>query len=458
MKKRLILFLALALLFTGVFAPLSRAEDTSLLSGMMSLGAMTSQLTEEQKTELETVMEYLATGLSEEDAPQVFSWDKDTILEKLEGYDKPLEHFSSKEEVAGFIYDYFSAIAPFFQMNEEEIASQTEGLFSALGGFSMTEAGTEGETAPVEYNYSINNMYNNTFWENGSRKMSCHCDKGVYTITITDGEQEQTYLCRENEEDGTLYTVASEEPDAAKDGKAAISYEYENGKESIILRLEDGTEEVFARIIDPLHETQWYANGLELEITWYGDNNYELAINGEVEGNYTAWKYQCTLDGDVLTGTGTKSDFMGELYTDASAAFTFGDDRTTLTWKDDKEPLALEGFSFDAVNGDLTRYGWGNDDYSFSCGFSMGLYHVTIYTADGETHYEYLCTYDKATGTLTAVNPDELDFEVVGNQFALEKDEVSGNATFTQPDDSHLLWKETTGITGEEGVLLAQVY
>lgn len=99
MKKLFSLFLILAMLFTCAFSSLAEtAESNDAL----------------KQAEMEALMQWLSAQITEEEAEQVLTWDRDTILKKLEGYGQPLTYItklvwtSEKEESAkdGFSFEH----------------------------------------------------------------------------------------------------------------------------------------------------------------------------------------------------------------------------------------------------------------------------------------------------------------------------------------------------------------
>ena len=458
MKRYLTVLVALALVFAGIYMPAARAEEPSFLGSMLALAGIQAQITPEQELELEGIVQYLQQDLTEETASEIINWDKDTILQKLEGYETPLEHFASKEEAAELLAGIIGQIAPLFQMSEEQMKDQSGGIMETMAGmmdFSVEDDPYAG--------VAIDGFFNGTYWESGNLKLTSVWQDGYYKILIQDGEKEWIYLCEEDRETGWKKGIGCGDPDqteAQEDHGIATFYpQFENNGEEMVWEKTDGSKVVFSRIIDPLDETQWYREGMMLTLTWRGENGYDLQIEGYGLPDYTVWNYSCVLDDekDALTGTGKKSTFMADVYTDAQAVFAFSEGRTLLTWTDDKEETAKEGISFEGVDKTLTTETWElPDKYATNCYFAAGYYIMSVAEigTDPTVEHLYLCTYDRASSTLTAADPAQIDLEPIVSQTWLDQSELAGNATFEMLDDETMLWKEATGITGEEGIVL----
>ena len=460
MRKYLTVLTALALLLTGICMPAVQAEESSFLGSMMAVSGMQSQITPEQEQELTTIVQYLTRGLTEETALEILSWDKDTILQKMEGYETPLEHFTSKEEVAELLAGMISQIAPLFQMPEEQVMDQAGGMMGAMA--DMLDFSVSEEENPYD-GAAIDGFFNSTYWENGNLKLTAVWQDGYYKVLIQDGEKEWVYLCEEDQETGRKKGIGCGDPDQTETqedhGIATFYTQWENNRDEMVWEKADGSKTVFTRIIDPLDGTQWYREGMMLTLTWRGDNSYDLRIDGYSLPDYTTWNYLCILDEDrdALSGTGTKSTFMGDLYTDAQAVFAFSEGRTMLTWTDDQEETAKEGLAFEGVDKTLTNEVWEvPEKYALSGSFAAGYYVMTVIEigTDPTIEHTYLCTYDRTNSTLTAVDPKEVDLEPIINQAWLDQSVLAGNASFEILDDQTIVWKEATGITGNEGIIL----
>lgn len=461
MKKYLTILTALALLFTGICMPAVQAEESSLFGSMMALTGIQSQFTPEQEKELMAIVKFLGQGLTMETAvDEVSGWDKDAILKKLDGYETPLEHFASREEVAELLAGMIAQVAPLLRMSEEQMMDQAGGMMGAIADM-MDSALSEGEDL---YNdVAIDGFFNGTYWESGNLKLTSVWQDGYYRILIQDGGQEWIYLCEEDPETSWKKGVGCGDPDqteAQEDHGVATFYtQWDNNRDEMVWEKADGSKVVFSRIIDPLDETQWYREGMMLTLTWRGDNAYELRIDGYALPDYTVWVYECVLDEDrdVLTGTGTKSTFRGDLYTNAQAVFAFSEARTMLTWTDDQEETAKEGLAFEGVDKALTKEVWElTEKYVLSGAFAAGYYVMTVieYNTDPTIEHTYLCTYDRTASMLTAVDPGEVDLEPIVNQTWLDQSVLAGNASFEILDDQTIVWKEVTGITGDDGIVL----
>ncbi len=310
---------------------------------------------------------------------------------------------------------------------------------------------------------SIDGFFNGTYWENGNLKLTSVWQDGYYKILIQDGGQEWIFLCEEDQETGRKQGIGCGDPDQTEaqedQGIATFYTQWDNNRDEMVWEKADGSKVAFSRIIDPLDETQWYRDGMMITITWRGENAYNLYIQGYTMQEFTVWNYECLLDEDkdVLTGTGTKSTFMGDLYTGAQATFAFSEGRTELTWTDDKEETAKDGLVFEGVDKTLTTAVWEvPEKYAVSSSFAAGYYVVDVIEigTDPTVEYMYLCTYDRTTGTLTAVNPEEVDMETILSQTWVDQSCLAGNAIFEIQDDETMVWKEATGITGDEGIIL----
>ena len=460
MRKYLTVLTALALLLTGICMTAVQAEESSFLGSMMAVSGTQSQITPEQEQELTTIVQYLTQDLTEETALEILSWDKDTILRKLEGYETPLEHFASKEEVAELLAGMIGQIAPLFQMSEEQMMDQAGNMMGMMAG--MMDFSSSEEEDPYA-DVAIDGIFNSTYWESGDLKLTSVWQDGYYKILIQDGEKEWIYLCEEDHDTGWKKGIGCGDPDQTEiqedHGIATFYTRWENNRDEMIWEKADGSQTVFTRIIDPLDETQWYREGMMLTLTWRGDNTYDLHIDGYGLQDYTAWDYFCVLDEDrdALTGTGKKATFMGDIYTDAQAVFAFSEGRTVLTWTDDQEETAKEGLAFEGVDKVLTTKVWElPEKYALSGAFAAGYYVMTVIEIgmDPTIEHTYLCTYDRTASMLTAVNPEEVDLEPIINQAWLDQSVLAGNASFEILDDETLVWKEATGITGDEGIVL----
>ncbi len=558
MKKYLSLLMALVMVFTCAFTAASLAESAA--------PAPTMEMSPEAEKEAEAVMQWVVQNIPQEELAQVMTWDRDTVLTKLEGYDQPLQHIT-KEEIADQVIAVTDLLKMFMgsagegestgfdlsgmlggmlggAQTEGEGEStgfdlsgmlggmlggaQTEGegestgfdLSGMLGGLmggAQTEgegestgfdlsgmlgglmggAQTEGEgestgfdlssmlgglmggdgesagfdlsalfggmTDGESYEWSteeddsteedegvtIVHAFDGTYWETEGAYLGAVWYDGLYYyITVTEGESEAIYLCQADLETEKLQVVGTGDiaiEDAQPQENADTFYIDDDA--NLVWQKADGTQTVFTQDFSPLDGSIWFADGKELTLRWEGRDNYGVYIDQEPYG----WNYPCVLDeeNDVLTGVGEKFNYGDAVYTDAQATFAFQDARTKLVWTDSAEPDAQEGLTFDAVYMGVLYDIWENDQASFSFMWYNGYYMADVYL-DGKLH-SYLCTYDRSNSTFTAVDPATIDFEAL-NMY-VDAENYASTATFELLDDDHLLWRDDSGITGEEGML-----
>ena len=162
---------------------------------------------------------------------------------------------------------------------------------------------------------------------------------------------------------------------------------------------------------------------------------------------FFSWIYQCTLDetSDVLTGTGIKTHYGDDVYTDATATFALRNARREMVWTDDKEQEAINGLAFEAVARDVAEAMWSDDTYSLFMMWSEGYYDVHVYSEAGE--HAYLCTYDWDTNTLTALDPAEIPFDSMN--LYLDQALYTGTGSFVLEDDTTLVWHDDSGLAGD---------
>lgn len=323
------------------------------------------------------------------------------------------------------------------------------GLLSLFGGLLggdetdwSEDAGTEDEgDGDTE---EIIAVFSDTFWnsEDGLTTLKSVYADGRYRVTVREGENELSYLCEADADHWDQLTAVGTDD-------AAVFTCAENG--NLIWRRADGSEVVFIRYIDPLDFTRWYSDGKELTIYWLGEDGYQVYID---QPN-ASWSYECVLDGeaDELIGLGAKYGEEGELYADSLASFAFRDARSQLVWTDEKDPEALEGLTFEAISKAFTQDFWeGEDGESVFMYWMDGYYSVNIRLNDQE--YGYLCVYDRDQGTLTAVDPDSIDFDSLSME--IEHDAYASTATFVLEDDDHMVWHDDSGVTGD-GIVLVRI-
>ena len=339
-------------------------------------------------------------------------------------------------------------------------------LIGAVSGYSfvMYTSGTAAQEAPAENaewadeetpaedeGGWIDEMFNGTYWESGDLLLETVWEDGYYQVTVTGGDTALSYRCAYEDNiviDDTGYCRLTgigaddgQAPAQADHGVSAFLYSYET--QTLTWQQADGQETVFTRIIDPLDESEWFSDGLTRRIRWLGGLDYEVYI----EKMFYSWNYQCVLneETDVLEGTGLKTHYGSEEYTDSHAAFALQDARRQLTWTDEKEPDAANGIVFEAVCMDLTRSIWDNEPYTAFISWMDGYYDVHV--MDTETDHGYLCTYDWNTSTLTAVDPATVDVDSMSLYVDLTY--YTSLATFVLEDDATLVWHDDSGLTGD---------
>ena len=486
MKKYLSLLMVLVMVFTCAFTAASLAESAA--------PAPTMEMSPEAEKEAEAVMQWVVQNIPQEELAQVMTWDRDTVLTKLEGYDQPLQHIT-KEEIA----DQVIAVTDLLKMfmgsagEGESTGFDLSGMLGGLMGGAQTEGegestgfdlssmlgglmGGDGESAGFDlsalfggmtdgesYEWSteeddsteedegvtIVHAFDGTYWETEGAYLGAVWYDGLYYyITVTEGESEAIYLCQADLETEKLQVVGTGDiaiEDAQPQENADTFYIDDDA--NLVWQKADGTQTVFTQDFSPLDGSIWFADGKELTLRWEGRDNYGVYIDQEPYG----WNYPCVLDeeNDVLTGVGEKFNYGDAVYTDAQATFAFQDARTKLVWTDSAEPDAQEGLTFDAVYMGVLYDIWENDQASFSFMWYNGYYMADVYL-DGKLH-SYLCTYDRSNSTFTAVDPATIDFEAL-NMY-VDAENYASTATFELLDDDHLLWRDDSGITGEEGML-----
>ena len=488
MKRILALFLALTMLLSCALSSASLAEED---------GPSTPQ-----EKEMAQVMAWVMENLSEDERQQVLTWDRDTILEKLNGYDQPLE-YTTKEEIADQVSMIISLFGMFAGMAESSENGEgvldlfgammggaegadeggMAGLLSLFGGGAFEDdAGIEDDDSDDFEQYGILTDFDGTFWE-GSDGLALESvwQDGYYKLAIQDGDEELSYLCEYEEvvEEDTAYArftgigTGVQELDALQPdgGKAVFIYDF--WTHVLTWQRANGSEAVFTRIIDPLDESEWFKGDRTLSFCWLGENNYQVKINQL----FTEWEYLCVWDEetDVMEGTGRKESYAHEEYADSHATFAFNENRTKLTWTDEKEADAADGLTFDSVAQDVTAYTWRSTPYLLSADWLYGseYYDVHVYVenedeeaeADEEeaeesetngTEYAYVCTYDWETGVFTALDPSTLNPDSLG--YYLDSPSYVSTATFSLEDDDHILWRDDSGMTGDGIVLEREVF
>ena len=474
MKKALSILLSVFLLLGCVFPAFSLAEeDTEAL----------------KQEEFARAMVWMTQGMEQDELIQVLSWDRDTISEKLKDYDEPLE-YTTKEEIA----EQLSMITGLGQMmlNAAQNDETGEGVMGMLGMFGALLGGLNGEStgdfsgffsgeepmADWQFDGIVSDL-DNTFWECGDLKLESVFQDGYYKLLILDGSAELSYLCEYEEyvEDDVGYSrligigTGDEEMNEVQPdhGKAVFTLNAWTGE---LIWQRDGEKLVFHQIIDPLDGSIWVGNGKTITMNWNGGLNYDLTIE---QDPFDTWNYQCVMNEETntLEGTGSKKKYSETVYTDAQASFAFNENRTFLTWKDDKEADAAEGLILDAVPQNLLGITWRGEHYALFIfkpdGF--GRYGLHVYedelseemraedeedsdlTEEERIEHCYLCTYDWETRTFTAIDPTAIDFDSL--TIYMEPELYTSTATFVLSDSGQILWLDDTGLSGD-GVVLTR--
>ena len=473
MKKALSILLALMLLLPFALPSVSASETA--LAGQ-------SEPTTPKEQEFAQVLAWLMQDLTEENADQILTWDKETILGKLEGYDQPLE-YNTKEEMAdqlAVITGLFTALSSMGEEDGEGLAGLFGGLlggeeapqeggsegadaFSSLfgalmGGFTDDGMMADGE----EESYEIDEAFNGTFWKNGDTKLESVWQDGYYKVAVTQGDTELSYLCQQEDvvdeaqevQFSCLRGIGTGDEDTDKTqpdhGKASFLYDWRT--DELIWKQADGTETVFSHIVDPLDGSQWFASGKNLTLRWHGEKNYEVSIE-TLGQDFTSWHYSCVLDEstDTLTGTGRKVSLGHADDTDAQATFAFQDARRHLVWTDEKEESAISGLTFTQVPLKVVQTLWSKEPYTLSILYADGYYDIHVFEADHE--HAYLCTWDWGTSTFTALDPATLPFDSFS--LFLNKELYTSTGSFVMEADNVMVWHDDAGLTGQEGIALS---
>ena len=484
MKKGLSLILAFVLLLSCALSAL--AEDGPSAP---------------QEQEMADALAWMMQDLSEDERLQVVTWDKDTILQKLAGYDQPLQ-YTTKEEIA----DQLSMVLGLLGMvknaaenseNGEGLAAIMNGLLGAaleggdngnagmlglvslyggLNGASMSFGGDESEDWAGE---GIISAFDSTYWECGDLKMEIVFQDGYYKVAVLEGDTELSYLCKyeENTEGEELEAkligigTGDEEMNAVQLDHGITEFIWDVWHENLIWN-RNGEALVFTRIIDPLDESEWVGSNKKAAIQWHGDLNYTVTIT---QPPFDTWVYQCTLNRETntLEGTGGKEEYNRQVYA-SKATFAFNENRTALIWTDEKEPETAEGLALTAVCSSLLYTTWRNDHYALIIfnpdGF--GRYAVHVYVdemAEGwepageateenveddeveRVEYCYLCTYDWENSVFKALEPASIDFDSL--EVYQDPELFTSTATFVLQDENHILWLDDSGLSGDGQLL-----
>lgn len=498
MKKLLSLMLTLAMLFSCCGTAISRGEEAA--------APLQAEGLTPREQEIENALSWLMEQVPEEEMLGIFSWDKDTVREKLEGYDGTLEHLTREElveEISGalgqlsYLGDLYSSLNAMTENagTESETAGDGEdgadlsGLLGLFGGLLGGE-GTEGEeagaglsgllglfggltegaeessewTGEEDQDYEIETIFNNTYWESGELEMVSVWQDGYYKVAIQDGDTELSYLCTAgdyvDEAEQVQFSVlrgigaGDEETTAAQADHGEGTFLYDWRTDEIIWTKPDGTRTVFTHIIDPLDNSQWYTPGKTMTIVWGGEQHYQVSIEAGV-GEFTSWQYDCELqeDGSTLKGVGSKISYGSTEYADGEA--TFAVQEHSLVWTDSREEDAAEGLTLEEVDGSLVYSTWfspESDSLSASILFVDGYYDVSVY--NGQQTHSYLCTLDWDTGILTAVDPATIPFDSLS--LYLDREAYTSTGTFVLQERQKMVWQDDTGLAGD-GITLEHI-
>lgn len=454
MKKTLSVFLALVMLFTCAFSSLSLAETTEML-------------TEAQQLELATVMTWLMKDITEENYAQVFAWDRDALLQKLEDYDQPLETLT-KEEIADQLAPVLSMLGYFAGLAESEdggeaLAGMLGGMFGGLMGgltddsdssfglgdgwgveFGDGEEGSEEEEGEYEPDYS--GYYWDMLWVSGETKLEALWDDVYYKLTVTEGDQTLSYLCDVDVKTGLATSLGTGDPETAEtqpDHGVATFYITED--DQLVWQKADGEEVVFTGYQSPLADLRGYGDGKEITTTWMG-NHLEVSIQRDDD----LWVYACppNEESDVLEGNGYFENLeTGETAEGYHGTFVFQNDRAQVIWTDGQVSETQKGLTFEMYEPLLVNDPWMAEEADIFVMAMDGYYEIHIYTHPNFDEYDYLCTYDQATRTLTAVDPSTIDFDSLTME--LYRDIFTTTATFVLEDDDRLVWHDDTGVSGD---------
>ena len=273
-------------------------------------------------------------------------------------------------------------------------------------------------------------------------------DNGCYTIVITGVEPVLFYQGILDEDTFDVVSTSTGDPEMDEtqpDHGVATFFVHMDGV--MIWKKADGEEVTFTQIIDPLDGSRWFGKDKQATITWLGDLNYEVRI-ADLASVYDEWDYLCVLDEkkDVLEGSGQKTNFSNVIYSDSPVTFAFQDTRTRLVWTDEAEPAAKEGLTFEAVDRLLASSSWGDiETIMIYTSWMDRYYHVQVFYH--ENVYEYLCTFDRETNTLTAIDPAGIDFDSFS--LYMDKDNFTSTGTFVLETDDTLIWYDDSGVAGD---------
>ncbi|MBQ8161222.1 MAG: hypothetical protein IJ083_10775 [Clostridia bacterium] len=335
----------------------------------------------------------------------------------------------------------------------------SEGLGDLLGLLSLFSSG-DTDWDDEDESYEIMTIFDGTFFESGETRLESWFQDGYYKVLVHEGETELVYLCAYDEfaEDEIMKLrltgigTGDDELTEIQPDHGQGEFVYHPFEETLTWKRTDGTEVVFTQIIDPLNGQQYFFGANTLLITWLGDLNYQVDIVNNVD--YAAWGYQCVLDEDtdVLSGTGWKSDFMDEIFTDDHATFAFQNGRNQLVFTSVKEETAQSGWTMEHIENDLINAFWSSEDgYWASMMWLNGYYWVMVYGPD-DISVNYLCSYDRETSTFVAVDITNLNLEEDLGLY-MEKEQFSISGTLALTDDTHLVWQDAQ-LTPDDGIVL----
>lgn len=451
MKKTLSLFLALVMLFTCVFSAVSLAETAEAL-------------TEAQQLELAAVMEWLMRDVAQENYTEVFSWSRDDILQKLESYDQPLETLT-KEEIADQLAPVISLLGLFAGLAESEdggeavadvLSGMLGGLMSgaisdadsllSLGDDWMTWEEEEEEEPEEEYEPDYISYYYDMLWVSGDLTLESVYQDEYYKIAITEGDKELAYLCELDAATGIATGIGTGDPEtteAQPDHGIATFCITED--DQLIWKKADGEEVVFTGYNSPLAGLIGYVDGKEITIVWMG-NHLEVIVQQDDD----LWVYACppNEETDALEGGGYYENLeTGETAEGYQGTFVFLNDRAQVVWTDGQIPEAQNGLTFAMYEPLLINDPWTAEEADIFVTAMDGYYEMHIYTQPDFDEYNYLCTYDRATRTLTALDPSTIDFDSL--TMDLYRAAFTTTATFVLEDDGRLVWHDDTGVSGD---------
>ena len=245
--------------------------------------------------EMEKVILWLSDQTSGDEAAHMLVWDRDTILEKLEGYDEPLTYVT-KEEAADVVMQVLSMYSLYAWLGKTEGMDLTlKGLYGVYTNEAQVE-GAEGEegdnlagildsltSVSNEEGETVNrllgvlsdlqsdrddtddeavSLFDGTYWKSGETVMKAVFQKGRYRVVLVQGASEWSYQCEfhEYKRDGTLFCsltstgTGDEFRDAQQPDHGVAVFEYSPITETLTWQQADGGEVMLTQIMDPLYE------------------------------------------------------------------------------------------------------------------------------------------------------------------------------------------------------------